>query len=197
MFLKDNFDLGNSASNDADNSLDNAQITSKHNTAWFWFHIPTVSEASAGQYGRYIYAQLLPVVAANEELEWECRYVMDGDCLPQDQLNIPGSENAPKVMEAIMENNFDNCYVVGFHALSNDPKFSEVDQGLRQKVQGYLGCIPCWGQEFEDFLNAGRSMMLVYAFNINFMRSFEKANFTFLNDNELRSLGFDPKDEIL
>ncbi len=169
-----------------------AKAKSKNDTAWFWFNIPAISNAGDGLYEKYVFKHLLPAIGTHPELDSECRFVMDGDCLPDGMLQIPGAENAPEILEEIMKNGFNNCYVVGVHAISSDSQFAEVDKILRSEMAGYLGCILCRGHGFERFLEVAASMNLVYTFNISFLRMIEEFNCTFLSDDELRDWGYFP-----
>jgi hypothetical protein len=169
------------------------------NAAWFfWFNWEEISEKGNPRYGTYVFRKLLPHFSPKcVTVSWTIHsyFVYDGDMGLGDAFcfSCDGPPNV-SVMSNVTRIGYDRCYLVAIYG-TGPVDLSKVDQSLREaKVDGYIGMTSCSTVDFREFMKAMNRMMLVPACSISMMNLLEKEEeFGLINDEELRSMGFDPR----
>lgn len=158
----------------------------------FWFNLQKISESGHSYYGAYIYKNLLPYFSPKRQLfPLHSFSFFDGDCLLKSSAQIPyDGPQERRILDKVNEQGINLCYIVaisGFGLVD----FSVVDQGLRAaNIIGYIGMTSCSNNDVNAFNELAKSMALPRAFMIIRGTQFLKESFGFVNDDELKSLGF-------
>ena len=161
--------------------------------AIFWFNWTEMS-GGGRNYGRLAYQHLLPHFSPNPE-NWDPGnyFFADGDYISRGSAMIPvAGPDAENCMARVAEIGSDACYLI---AVSGGGllAFSNMDTALSSGDHlGYIGMTPCGSLDVSSFWQLADSLSLVPSCEI-WGRNFRKKNFTFLDDEELQALGFNPR----
>jgi hypothetical protein len=162
---------------------------------FFWFNWEEISKSGHPAYGRYVYKHLLPYFSPqNQEVEPGYYYFLDGDFISDGPVHIPsqGIEER-QCLEKLSQIGTERCYVVAVYGMGLID-FSKINQALRDSnIIGYIGMTTCPPIGFEKFYNFTGQMALVPAVSIN-GQLLERQSFEFLNENQLREMGFEVYD---
>ena len=165
--------------------------------ALYWFNWHEISDSGYPFYGRYVFQYLMPFFAPQDG-DWILNpYIFyNGNCLPKRGITIPGrGADERRCVEEVQTLGLDACYVVAVYCFGQ-PCFNQVDIGLRARglkgVHRYIGMTSFFG-DASSFIDLTAKMSLVPTLRLD-NRRLSKQSFHFLNDGELRSMGFEPVD---
>lgn len=166
-----------------------SSVSGEPQSAFYWFNSDVISEPAHGEYGRFVYGRLLPLISPkhhHKKNEWFATF--DGDCMTAAQNIVadfrpedrPLLDEAKRIGESL-------CYVVAVGTY-DAAVFPGIDSGLKG-VLGYLGMTRLRSTSVEVFLRVRRRMALVPAIRIDGSR-FTDIGYGFHSHDELEAFGF-------
>lgn len=162
--------------------------------AFYWFSTRALVDAGNSFYGSFVYERFLPLITVGNQGSDSGWFVLfDGDAL----IPITSFSDYLRPEDSVLIQrqaalNDDIWYTIAIFGSSDSGWEEGIDRELRKsRVLGYQGMTVAREPNRETFVNACKILSLPVTARLDGSR-FKKIGFSYMSDDALRALGFDP-----
>jgi len=156
----------------------------------YWFDWMTISEAGYPSYGRYVYSQVLELLAPEIDFG-SYAFFFDGDALIEEGIALTAKAPEEKfTINNLVSLGMENCFALAIYG--EERMLVNLHRSLHTApVKGYLGKITFPGMEFKEFYELTNKFSLAFSLHLT-GSTLETNEFGFISNAHLRELGYEP-----